>query len=500
MCSVVIKYLATLVAICGGAILLPLYGQSLRERALKSHAAFRQEAQEQHANFRKEANRKYMEFMRQKWLSVGMNPPVHVPKVPPIPIFEIDDTVPELEPVEMDYVEIVTLPKPQPRPQPIEPIPEVVDPQVSSMDFSFYGTACKVRVPKKNKITMWMVEENHITDVWNDFCEDEYNNLLRDCMQLRERLQLSDWAYLNMLGTLSKEYLGDGNEAMVLWAYLMTQTGYKVRMAYMSDRMYLLVASVDRLSTLTSYTVKGETFYLVDNGEESAPSYLNIMPHPFDGEKKLDMKIYALHQFAWKPSEKRRMTSTLDPEVCVDLSVNQNLVDFYNDYPRPYTIPDPDGVSCWKFYANAPFSEEVKAELYPVLRKAIAGKGQIEAANIIIHFMQTTLIYGYDDEVWGYDRPFFAEETLFYPYCDCEDRAILFSRLIRDLLHLDVVLLYLPGHLAAATAFTEPLDGAYYVIDGRKYYYCEPTVTPYADVGWIPQDYKNVKATIIKLN
>ena len=63
-----------------------------------------------------------------------------------------------------------------------------------------------------------------------------------------------------MLGTLSKEYLGDGNEAMVLWAYLMTQTGYKVRMAYTSDRMHLLAASVDRLSTLTSYTVKGETF------------------------------------------------------------------------------------------------------------------------------------------------------------------------------------------------------------------------------------------------
>ena len=37
--------------------------------------------------------------------------------------------------------------------------------------------------------------------------------------------------------------------------------------------------------------------------------------------------------------------------------------------------------------------------------------------------------YGYDDEIWGKDRLFFADETIHYPFSDCEDRAILFSRL-----------------------------------------------------------------------
>lgn len=488
-----------LTIILWGTFLSPLYGQSLRERAQGAYTKFRQEVQKKQKDFREKINHKYTEFMRQKWISLGMNPPIKTPPVTPIPIFELDDLDSDPKPIKIDYKDVVTLPKPQPQPKPIYPIPEMIDSTPNYLDFTFYGTTCQVRIPKPEVIILDKVEENCIADMWNHFCEDKYNNLLYDCIGIRQQMQLSDWAYLSMLGTLSKQYLGNGNEAIVLWAYLLTQTGYQVRMAYNGNQMYLLIASVDRLSDMSYYTIDEEPFYLVSVNVGNEPNNLKVMPHPFDGEKKLDMKIYNLHKFAWKPTKKRNMTSKLNPEISVELSVNKNLVDFYDKYPKAYTIPDPDGVSCWKYYANAPFSEEIKKELYPVLRKAIAGKGQIEAANMIIHFMQTTLVYGLDDEIWGYDRPFFAEETLFYPYCDCEDRAILFSRLVRDLLHLDVVLLYLPGHLAAATAFTEPLNAPYYLIDGRKYYYCEPTASPYADVGWIPKDFKNVNPIVIKL-
>lgn len=35
--------------------------------------------------------------------------------------------------------------------------------------------------------------------------------------------------------------------------------------------------------------------------------------------------------------------------------------------------------------------------------------------------------YEYDNKVWGHDRALFAEETLYYPYCDSEDRSIVFK-------------------------------------------------------------------------
>ena len=88
--------------------------------------------------------------------------------------------------------------------------------------------------------------------------------------------------------------------------------------------------------------------------------------------------------------------------------------------------------------------------MYPKLTQQIKGKSQKDAANILIDFVQTAFEYQTDDVQFGYERPLFADETFFYPYSDCEDRSILFAHLVKDLLGLDVVLLYYPGHLATA--------------------------------------------------
>lgn len=109
------------------------------------------------------------------------------------------------------------------------------------------------------------------------------------------------------------------------------------------------------------------------------------------------------------------------------------------------------------------------------MRKAIQGKSQEEAANLLINFVQTAFVYEYDDKVWGEDRAFFAEETLYYPYCDCEDRSILYTRLIRDLLGLKTALIYYPGHLATAVCFTEEVKGDGLLLNGKRYVICDPT-------------------------
>jgi len=152
----------------------------------------------------------------------------------------------------------------------------------------------------------------------------------------------------------------------------------------------------------------------------------------------------------------------------------------------------------WTIYASTPISESVKKQLYPALRSKIAGKTETEAANILIGFVQTAFEYQLDEVVWGQDRPFFPEETLFYPFSDCEDRAALFSNLIRDLLGLDTVLLYYPGHLAMAVRFNSKVEGKTLLIDGNEYTYCEPTCSSYAPVGWCPTQLASTKPVIIK--
>ena len=116
--------------------------------------------------------------------------------------------------------------------------------------------------------------------------------------------------------------------------------------------------------------------------------------------------------------------------------------------------------------------------------------------------MQTAFIYEYDDKVWGGDRAFFAEESLHYPYCDCEDRSILFTRLVRDLLGLKCVLVYYPGHLASAVQFTDSealaKGGDYINVNGSKFVIADPTYIG-APVGSTMPDMDNASAKVILL-
>ena len=118
---------------------------------------------------------------------------------------------------------------------------------------------------------------------------------------------------------------------------------------------------------------------------------------------------------------------------------------------------------------------------------------------MLLNWVQTGFVYEYDDKVWGHDRAFFAEETLYYPYCDCEDRSILYSRLIRDLLNLDVALIYYPGHLATAVCFDQDVQGDAMIINGRKFIVCDPTYIG-APVGAQMPDLEYDKAQAIVLN
>jgi hypothetical protein len=152
----------------------------------------------------------------------------------------------------------------------------------------------------------------------------------------------------------------------------------------------------------------------------------------------------------------------------------------------------------WAVYANTPLDKSIKNTLYPSLKQAVEGMSERDAVNKILNFVQTAFVYEYDDEIWGHDRAFFAAETLHYPYADCEDRSILFSRLVRDLLGLDVVLLYYPGHLATAVAFSQDVHGDYLTYKNRKYIVCDPTYIG-APLGRTMPGMNNQEAQVIVL-
>lgn len=177
--------------------------------------------------------------------------------------------------------------------------------------------------------------------------------------------------------------------------------------------------------------------------------------------------------------------------------VPRRLIEFYDSYPT--SALGANHLSRWAMYANTPLAGATRDELYPALAKAIEGCDELLAANKLLNWVQTGFVYEYDDKVWGHDRAFFAEESLYYPYCDCEDRSILFSRLVRDLLGLEVALVYYPGHLATAVRFSSDVRGDAMMIGGKRFIVCDPTYIG-APVGAQMPDLEYDKAEAIVLD
>ncbi|MDE6018086.1 MAG: hypothetical protein K2G85_04660, partial [Muribaculaceae bacterium] len=209
----------------------------------------------------------------------------------------------------------------------------------------------------------------------------------------------------------------------------------------------------------------------------------------FPREQQFSLAIIQQPNLPVNPVISRNFSINYPVSASVDVAVNKNIIDFYNDYPLN---------SHWNLYANASLSQDVKEQLYPALEKTFEGKRVPEAANILLHFVQKAFQYKTDQDQFGIERSLFPDETFYYPYSDCEDRAILYSVLVRELLGLDVILVHYPEHIATAVAFDEQVNGDYFDINGRRFTVCDPTYIN-ADIGMAMTQFKSTPAEIIKL-
>lgn len=446
--------------------------------------------QQNYDEFRRKANEEYARFMREKWeafqVMKGEEKPV-LPE-PPRP-FEVDkDTpIPNLpNPIPFKPIPTPDSSPIQPIKRPDAPAPSPI-PSTHDFGFTFYGTPCMVNLDQSLKFKLKDVSETACADAWQKLSSDKSNALLDDCLDLREELALGDWAYYCLLRNLSEEFLGKGTEeATLMHAYLMAQTGYKIRLGKRNGHLVFLMQFDGKIFGKCYAKIGEEKFYVMGANEKGS---MYIFNRAFSNrEQVMSLRMRSLPKFNYQPTESREYTSARYPEMSVTVSTNKNLMDFYDDYP-----------SClWTNYSWAGLSDELKSQLYPMLRKSIEGKNQIEAANRIINFVQTAFSYKTDQEQFSYERSLFGDETFYYPHSDCEDRSILFSILIHDLLGLDVVLLSYPEHIATAVHYTENLNGSYFNYEGKTYYISDPTYIG-ATVGMCASRFLNLVPEMYKL-
>ena len=454
---------------------------------------FSKHAKAEYEDYRAQSNAEYVKFLERAWKEYKVLPSIPRPKdevVPPTIMPRQDKNKKQAKEILIENAVSPILSLPQPKP--ISPIYENDKVEEKNFSFSYMGTTCEVRLPKDLNIRMSGCESCMIATIWKQLATNAMDNTIRDFLALRLKMQLCDWAYLNLIDTFAKAFCGHGNEAVIMAAFIYSQSGYKMRLGRDCEKLYLLYGSKHGIYEKGYIVIEGINYYPLDDKVER----MEISDFSFPQEQSMSLYIENAQKFTIRPSAIRKLASEQYHDVAIDSQVNLNLIQFYNTYPSSEV--NGNFMTCWKMYADTPMDESVSQMLYPDIKNKIEGLSDVQAVNQILNWVQTAFQYEYDDKVWGHDRAFFAEETLYYPYCDCEDRAILFTRLVRDLLGLKCILVYYPGHLASAVCLKQQVNGDYISLDGDVYTICDPTYIG-APVGITMPEMDNRSAKVIKL-
>lgn len=403
------------------------------------------------------------------------------------PVVEVVEAEPEAEPAPV--VEAGRRPEPAAEPRlPVSSTPTspLYRGESGRSKIAYGGLAFYLNNSLNRKCNLNGLNENAIADAYEALCNSDYKPLLADCAQIRKDLRLNDWGVFTLVRQVADTYCGTANESIVMQQFLLNEMGYKARMARKAteDKMMLFVATDCSIYAHPYITLNGQNYYNLSGNNEQCQFYMCQKDSP-KAKNSVGMQLKEAPLFPGTVVSSTHQAKGSAARVTVD--VPKALMDFYKDYPQcDYSV-----------YFNAPVNAAMENRILSSLAPLVQGRNEADAANILINFVQTAFQYQTDGQQFGYEKPFFVEELFFYPYSDCEDRAMLFSYLVRKLLGLDVVLLDYPEHIATAVRFNGNVSGDYLMVNGRKYIVCDPTYIG-ASIGMTMPRYKTVSAKVLK--
>lgn len=451
----------------------------------QSFNQYQQQKEDDFDAFRREANAVFADKMDEAWQFFKLALSLEVPSLPDPDTPLIRDKEPLVSP--MPFIPGNTLSPIPPSPEKKMPLkPNLPQSNDEWLTFNFFNTPCKVHFDNSLRFSLPNVMEQNIAAAWKQLSGEASDVLVADCFQLINTMNLCDWATICFFKALGEACFGKGsNEAVLIQMYLLTQTGYKVRIGRIGNELVLLAPFDGVVYGKSYYECEDEAYYNITGEKSESGCY--TYPEAFPNERRFSLKPF-LPILVENMSESRTFKAKNYPEISIPVSVNRNLMDFLDTYPQ-----------CrWDNYIYAGFSKETKEKVYPILQKAIEGKPVEVAANMLLNFMHTAFDYKSDTHQFGYERSFFGDELFWFPYNDCEDRSIMYCILVRDLLGLDALLLEYPGHISTAISLPMEVRGSYIEVKGKHYLMCDPTFIG-SQIGEVPKKFRKVNPNVIIL-
>ncbi|MDE5644152.1 MAG: hypothetical protein K2I45_00735 [Muribaculaceae bacterium] len=356
-------------------------------------------------------------------------------------------------------------------------------------EFSFYGLP--VQMPRVDfNITRKLYSNADYAGQWRDLQKaDVAARLLPHIKSLASEMGLNDYLTYRLINSYIDSRFNDADATSRMSAvhYLLASLGYDVRIAITGQGVPLLLIPFRQTIYARTYMmVEGEKYYVFEpegfSLAKAGPQ--NIMtcrlPDNLDRGRKMDLILGELHL----PYSPKAFEFECGP-IHLKGEVNENLMPVLYNYPQ---MPVSD-------FAASNLQPELRHRLVSQMRSQLDGLEGDEKVARLLTFMHSVFSYATDEEFHGFEKPYFLEETLYYPKNDCEDRAIFYTWFLWHALGREAQLVSFPGHEAATVRLDNPVEGTGYDYQGTRYYISDPTFIG-SKTGMIMPVYKDTPPNI----
>lgn len=457
----------------------------------KAFYAYMKMEEEKFKNYNDSINREFGKYLAETWKEINLQWKEPLIKYP-VPLTVYNPDMPRPKPARLPVKEEVELPTGLfPRVEANISLPSKlpVDVAANQLKKSFYGVTVTFNKPAFSMPRLAGTTEREVSAFWMALAKLPYEDWAGRIIQWKSGLKLNDWGLYLLIKEAFTAYAPGGteNEQVIFTVFTLNQLGYLAKIGRVQQDLLPLIAFGCRVSNTFAFRYE-KIDYSVVNAKHKNLSSVQFCHTDYAGATKLlDMSV----DFSPMLASEIITKTVKDTRRRYELRFNKNLVDWYATYP----LVD------FAIYARAALDENFLQSIAQQIKPVLSGLSQEQAINELLHFVQFAFIYAKDRDQFGYEKWNFAEETIASSYSDCEDRAILFTQLVRALLDMPIVLIYYPGrHLATAVKFDDPqIEGDYIItVDGQKYLLCDPTYKT-GVVGMCMPHLRDVPIKVIKL-
>lgn len=454
--------------------------------------SYRLQKQQEFQDFSDSVRDEFIRYLEQRWTEYQLFEGEHSPRAikPKLqPVIDTTDTLGDSMTLDgqLPYGNIVETMKTES----VGSVPpsRTADYTKQNVSFVFYGRKVDQPFPVSvMRETLSGIRERQVARFMNRLNKSYVVHCVAALDQQCRSLYLCDWGLLDLVRHFAAAvYPNLPNEQTVLAVYLLDAMRYDVRVGRVDNHLVMLVNTDSRLYDVPYVDIDSVRYYAF--GNFSYKGRIHTYERQMESaDHAVDMNlVYSPRLGGQLAGIPFRFTFR---GKGMTLQVNQPLMDFYASYPQTEL----------SIYANAALEEAFSVAIEREMRPFVEGESPVGALNNLLEFMQQGFKYQTDRKQFGHEKNFFCEENFYYPANDCEDRAVLFARIVKVLLGYDVVLLEYTDHVATAVHIPgRKVHGHHIDIDGQRYMVCDPTSLG-AAVGDLGRKYRDRKANIILIN